>query len=119
MEKVFVAKRVANKLVSTEAAVDAAIVEVGEMMAELLQARKDLNLSATFGHDVSVKVADAMQALIAARTAMVDAHAQLEELDKGLQILQVLGAVTDKQTVHIVVSSLSYMFSNSFRFCSW
>ena len=48
-------------------------------MAELLQARKDLNLSATFGHDVSVKVADAMQALIAARTAMVDAHAQLDE----------------------------------------
>ena len=41
MEKVFVAKRVANKLVSTEAAVDAAIVEVGEMMAELLQARTE------------------------------------------------------------------------------
>ena len=91
MEKVFVAKRVANKLVSTEAAVDAAIVEVGEMMAELLQARKDLNLSATFGHDVSVKGADAMQALIAARTAMVDAHAQLDEsrLRLGLRTLMV------------------------------
>lgn len=37
MEKVFVAQRVANKLYATEAAVDAAIVEVTEMMAELVQ----------------------------------------------------------------------------------
>lgn len=79
MEKIFVAKRVANKLISTEAAVDAAMVEVAEMMAELMQARKDLNLSVTFGHGVSVKVADAMQALVAARTAVVEAHTQLDE----------------------------------------
>lgn len=79
MEKVFVAKRVAGKLVSTEAAVDAAVTEVAEMMAELMQARKDLGLSATFGHGVTAKVADAMQALIVARTAMVEAHTELDE----------------------------------------
>ncbi|MET3667013.1 hypothetical protein [Caulobacter sp. 1776] len=79
MEKVFVAKRVTNKLYATEAAVDAATAQVAEMMAELVQARKDLNLAATFGHGVSVKVADAMQALIVARTAIVEAHTQLDE----------------------------------------
>jgi hypothetical protein len=79
VEKVFVAKRVANKLYSTEAAVDAAMVEVAEMMAELVQARKDLNLSATVGHGVSAKFVDAMQALSTARTAVVEAHAQLDE----------------------------------------
>ncbi len=79
MEKVFVAKRVANKLNVTEAAVDAAMVEVAEMMAELVQARKDLGLSPTFAHGASVKVADAMQALTIARTAVVEAHLQLNE----------------------------------------
>jgi hypothetical protein len=79
VEKVFVVKRVASKLYATEAAVDAAMVEVAEMMAELVQARKDLGLSATVAHGASVKVADAMQALMVARTAVVEAHAQLNE----------------------------------------
>jgi len=79
VEKVFVAKRVASKLNATEAAVDAAMVEVAEMLAELVQARKDLGVSATFAHDSSIKVADAMQALAVARTAIVEAHAQLNE----------------------------------------
>ncbi len=93
MEKVFVAKRVANKLFATEAAVDAAVAEVGEMMAELMQARKDLNLSATFGHDVSVKVAEAMQALVAARSAMVDVHSQLDETRLRLGVRTRMGGV--------------------------
>jgi hypothetical protein len=93
VEKVFVAKRVATKLYATEAAVDAAVAEVGEMMAELMQARKDLNLSATFGHDVSVKVAEAMQALVAARTAMVDVHSQLDETRLRLGVRTRMGGV--------------------------
>ncbi|RRN62339.1 hypothetical protein [Caulobacter sp. 602-1] len=79
MEKVFVAQRVANKLYATEAAVDAATVEVMEMMAELIQARKDLGLSATVGNGASAKFAEAVQALATARTAIVDAHKQLDE----------------------------------------
>lgn len=80
MEKVFVAKRVASKLFATEAAVDAAMVEVAEMMAELVQARKDLGLSATVGNGASAKFAEAVQALAVARTAIVDAHTQLDEM---------------------------------------
>jgi hypothetical protein len=79
VEKVFVAKRVASKLYATEAAVDAAMVEVAEMMAELVQARKDLNLSATVGHSVSAKLVEAMQALSSARTAVVEAHGELDQ----------------------------------------
>jgi len=79
VEKVFVAQRVANKLYATEAAVDAAMVEVAEMMSELVQARKDLGLSATVGNGVTAKFAEAVQALAAARTAVVDAHAELDE----------------------------------------
>ncbi len=79
MEKVFVAQRVANKLYATEAAVDAAMVEVTEMMVELIQARKDLKLSATVGNSASAKFAEAVQALATARTAIVEAHSQLDE----------------------------------------
>jgi len=79
VEKVFVAQRVATKLYATEAAVDAATVEVMEMMAELMQARKDLGLSATVGNGASAKFAEAVQALAIARTAIVEAHSQLDE----------------------------------------
>ena len=79
MEKVFVAQRVANKLYATEAAVDAATVEVMEMITELMQARKDLGLSATVGNGASAKFAEAVQALSIARTAIVEAHSQLDE----------------------------------------
>lgn len=79
MEKVFVAQRVANKLYATEAAVDAAMVEVSGMIAELVQARKDMGLSAVVAHGASAKFAEAVQALAEARSAIVDAHAQLDE----------------------------------------
>ncbi len=79
MEKVFVAQRVANKLYATEAAVDAAMVEVSEMIAELVQARKDIGLSAVVANGASAKFAEAIQALAQARTAVVDAHGQLDE----------------------------------------
>jgi hypothetical protein len=80
VEKAFVAQRVANKLFATEAAVDAAMVETMEMIAELIQARKDLGLSATVGNGASAKLGDAVSALAAARTAVVEAHAELDEV---------------------------------------
>ena len=79
MEKVFVAQRVANKLHATEAAVDSAMVEATELMADLLKARADLNISATFADDVQVKLMDALKALSTARTAMVGVHSELTE----------------------------------------
>ena len=79
MEKVFVVKRVAGKLHGTEAAIDAAMVQTAEMMAELVQARKDLRLSATVGAVVTTKVAAALAALSEARTAMVEAHGELDQ----------------------------------------
>lgn len=79
MEKVFVVKRVASKLHGTEAAIDAAMVQAAEMMADLVQARKDLGLSATVGAAATAKVMAAMSALSEARTAMVDAHGELDQ----------------------------------------
>jgi hypothetical protein len=79
MEKVFVAQRVARKLVSTEAAVDGAFAEAAELMSEMLKARKDVNVSLVFADEAQVKLMEAMKALSEARTAMVAVHGQLDE----------------------------------------
>ncbi len=80
MEKIFVVKRAASKLHATEAAIDAAMVEVSEMMAELVQTRKDLKLSAVVGSVATAKVAAAMAALSEARSSMVEAHADMDDI---------------------------------------
>ena len=79
MDKVFVAKRVAQKLFDTEAAVDGALVEAAELMSEMLKARKDVNTSLVFADDVQVKMMEAIKALSEARTAMVGVHNELNE----------------------------------------
>ncbi|KQV62823.1 MULTISPECIES: hypothetical protein [unclassified Caulobacter] len=96
MEKVFVAQRVASKLYATEAAVDAAMVEVTEMMAELIQARKDLGLSPVVANGASAKFAEAIQALATARTAVVDAHAELDETRLRIGVRTRMAGVFDK-----------------------
>jgi len=79
LEKIFVVKRVAAKLHGSEAAIDTAMVQVADLMADMVQARKDLGLSATVGADATAKVMAAMAALSEARTAMVDAHGSLDQ----------------------------------------
>jgi len=79
LEKVFVVKRVASKLHGAEAAIDAAMVQTAEMIAELVQARKDLGLAATVSAGATAKIMTAMAALSEARTAMVDAHGDLDQ----------------------------------------
>lgn len=96
MEKVFVAQRVATKLFASEKAVDAAMVQVSEMIAELVQARKDMGLSATVGNDATAKFAEAMQALASARTSIVEAHAQLDETRLRVGIRTKLAGFEDK-----------------------
>ena len=86
MEKIFVAKQVAKKLQSTEAAVDVAMVEAAEFLGEMLKARKELNASLIFADDVQVKMMEAMKALSEARTAMVGVHQELNEAKLRLGI---------------------------------
>jgi hypothetical protein len=80
MEKVFVAQRVATKLFATENAIDAAMVEAAELMADLLKARKDLGLSAVVGDRASAKLVEALSAMGEARTAMVEMHNELNDV---------------------------------------
>ena len=80
MEKVFVVQRVATKLFATEAAVDAAMIEAAELMADMVKGRKDLGLSAVVGDRANAKLAEAMAALSVARSAVVEAHNELNDV---------------------------------------
>ena len=96
VEKVFVAQRVATKLFASENAVDAAMVETAELMADLLKARKDLGISAVVGDRAAAKLAEAMSALSEARSAMVEAHGELNETKLRLGIRTKLTGAEDK-----------------------
>ena len=86
MDKVFVAKSVAKKLFTTEAAVDGALIEATELLGEMLKARQNVNTSLVFADDVQVKMMEAMKALSEARTAMVAVHQELNEAKLRLGI---------------------------------
>ena len=97
MEKAFVAKRVAKKLIATEKAVDGAMVEAAELMMEMVSSRRDLGMSAVVGDAAQAKLVEAIAALGAARTAMVTMHAELDDvrLRMGLRRTH-LGGLDDK-----------------------
>ncbi|WP_454717827.1 hypothetical protein [Caulobacter segnis] len=96
MEKVFVAQRVATKLFASENAVDAAMVETAELMADLLKARKQLGVSAVVGDRATSKLAEAMAALSEARSAMVEAHGELATTKLRLGIRTKMTGAEDK-----------------------
>ena len=80
VDKVVVARRVATKLRATERAVDAALAEATELMGDIIRGRLDLNVSAGATDPSMAKISAAIAALSNARTAMVDAHGELDEL---------------------------------------
>lgn len=93
MEKIFVVRRVGAKLVSAEDALDNAMMEAAGLMADLLQARKDLNLSVIAGDKGHAKLVQAMALMAEARTAMVDAHKELGEMKLRLGVRTKLAGI--------------------------
>ena len=96
MEKVFVAQRIATKLFATENAVDAAMVEAAELMADMLKARKDIGLSAVVGDRASAKLVEALAALGEARSAMVEMHTELNDVKLRIGVRTKMIGVEDK-----------------------
>jgi hypothetical protein len=96
LQKVFVAQRVANKLFATENAVDAALAEATELMADMLRARRDLGLSATLGDSAVTQLSAAIAALSEARSATVAAHRELEDTKLRMGIRTKMAGYEDK-----------------------
>ena len=96
MEKAFVVKQIANKLIGTERSLDATLVEASELMAHLIKARRDLNLSATFGDAAATKLIEAISALGEARTAIVGCHGELNEARLRLGVRTTMVGIEEK-----------------------
>ena len=80
MEKIFVVKRVAEKLWSSEAAIDEAVTSTSVLMADYMKAGRELQLSPVVTEAASAKIAEAAKALAEARAAIVAAHNELTEV---------------------------------------
>ncbi len=106
MEKIFVAQRVGSKLIATENAIDNAMIEAAGLMADMLQARKDLNLSVISGDKAHSKLVQAMALMAEARTAMVDAHNELGELKLRLGVrTKLVGIEHDDKNIDVPTGS--------------
>jgi len=101
MDKAFVAQGVANKLFATEKAIDQAIADASLLVAEMVQARQMLNVSAVLGDESMAKTAKAIATLTEARSAIVAVHNELEETKLRLGIRTKLGGVGEKSSAQI------------------
>ena len=93
MDKVVIAREVAEQLWTTEQSIDAALADCAQLVTVGASCRAALNLSSTVDAAAMAKVIEAMQALSAARTAMADAHAELADVQKrmGIRRAQMVG----------------------------
>ena len=79
VEKVFVVKRVAEKLWATEDAIDGAIAHAAQLMGGLVEARQELAVPHLLTDAATSKIAEAMNLLAQARHAMIESHGALHE----------------------------------------
>lgn len=78
--KVEIAKGVLTDLHSTEAAIDAAMVEAARLMQTMIEARSELGLAATVGAGAMTRVVGSVAELGQARAEIVEAHNELNAL---------------------------------------
>jgi hypothetical protein len=86
MEKVFVVKRVAEKLWASEAAIDTAVASTAVLMADYMQAGTELKVSPVVTEAAAAKIAEAAKALAEARKAIVEAHNELNDVKLRLGV---------------------------------
>jgi hypothetical protein len=79
MEKVFVVKRVAEKLWASEEAIDGALKSASTLMVGLVEAREELGVPHLVTDAATSKIAEAMALLAQARHAMIESHSALHE----------------------------------------
>lgn len=78
MDKALVAKVVADKLIATEVSLDKAIMDGADLLNGVIAARLELKLSSTVGDAAIAKLSQTLAELSQARTALAEAHRELD-----------------------------------------
>lgn len=86
METAFIAQRVNTQLRATESAIDSAIIETTRLMAGLIEARAEANVSAVAADRELTRLADALKELNAARHSVVNVHHGLAKIAEDMRI---------------------------------
>jgi hypothetical protein len=101
MDKVELMKGVAAKLFASEGSIDAALADTAALVSEMIEARVAAGVSSTVDVKAHAKVAEAMAAMVAARTAMAEAHAEMNEVKLRLGVRTKMDGFTKQQTGEI------------------
>jgi hypothetical protein len=86
MDRVTLMRGVAEKLFAAEGTIDGAITDTAALLSEMIEARKAAKVSTVVDAKANAKVIEAMAALSAARTAMADAHNEMNEVKLRLGV---------------------------------
>ena len=86
MDRAFVAQGVANRLFATETSIDKALAEASQLMAEMVEARQTLRVSAVVGDAAISKAAQTIASLSEARAAVVATHHELAEVKDRMRL---------------------------------
>ena len=96
MERALVAQHVANKLFATENSIDQAMADAAALIGQMVSARQELGVSTTFADGAFAQATAALSALGQARTAMIAAHAELEDAKLRVGIRTKMVGTSDK-----------------------
>lgn len=96
MDKQLLMQGVANKLFAAENTIDSALADTAGLLSEMVEARKAARVSSTVDAKATAKVVEAMAALSAARSAMVEAHQEMNEVKLRLGVRTKMIGAYDK-----------------------
>jgi uncharacterized protein YjcR len=98
MDRAFVAQGVANRLFATEASIDKALAEASQLMAEMVEARQTMRVSAVVGGEAVSKAAQTIAALSEARSAIVATHNELAGVKDRIGVRTKMIGILPKDT---------------------
>jgi hypothetical protein len=86
-ERIKATNDIATQLFAAEAAIDTAISEMARLSAMMPEARLQVKVSASLGHDALKHASDSITSLVAARSSAVAVHSVLDQAktDIGLK----------------------------------
>ena len=96
MERNEAAARVAEALISTERALDAAFGSMAGLLGTVTQTRQDANWSILVGQDAVNEIAAALPEMTAVRDRLIAAHRRLDRWQKRMGVETTMGGGGDK-----------------------
>lgn len=107
MDKTLICQGVANQLFASEKAIDTAIAEAAALLTAVTEARNEARVSVVMTDASSRKIMEAMALLSQARTAMVEAHVEMDQVKLRVGVRTKMIGAFDKPEAPSTTNNLS------------